>query len=102
MPTYNNDNMATFVWVNSEREAMEYPVARNTGLLMMHRTEPIVYMKQTDAYGRALPLEVYELKKREPQEAKAPVYASAEDLKNYVRTDDIAALVKAEFDKLMK
>ena len=111
MPTYGNDNMGTFVWVNNEREALDYPVARGSGILMMHRTEPLMYMKQTDAYGRSMPLEVYELKKRmppEPQQTNVTQdsYLRVDDLNRYlsryVTADTVADLVKAEFDKLMK
>ncbi len=110
MPTYGSENMGTFVWVNSEREAQDYPVARNSGILMMHRTEPVMYMKQADAYGRSMPIEVYDLKKRTPPEPVAQPesspYVRADDLARYlggyVRTDRIAELVKQEFDNLMK
>lgn len=110
MPTYNNDNVGTFVWVNSEREAQDYPVARNSGILMMHRTEPVMYMKQADAYGRSMPIEIYDLKRRMPpepakQQEQSPYVRSDElsrYLGGYVRTDMIAELVKQEFDNLMK
>lgn len=111
MPTYGSDNMGTFVWVNNEREAQDYPVARNSGILMMHRTEPVMYMKQADAYGRSLPLEVYDLKKRVPPEPVVPQfdasqYVKSDDLTKYlsgfVTVDNIADIVKKEFDKLMK
>lgn len=111
MPTYGSDNMGTFVWVNSEREALDYPVARNSGILMMHRTEPIIYMKQADAYGRPLPLEVYDLKKRVPPEPAmtqfdASQYVKTDDLAKYlsgfVTVDKITDIVKNEFENLMK
>lgn len=109
MPTYNNDNVGTFIWVNSEREALEYPVARNSGILMMHRTEPVIYMKQADAYGRAMPVETYDLVKRASTdivEQQQPQYVKMDDLSRYlsgfVTTDKIAELVREEFDKLMK
>lgn len=64
MPPYTNaNNMGSFVWVNNEKEAIDYPVTPNTGVLMMSRNSPVIFMKQADAYGRPLPLEVYDLVK---------------------------------------
>ena len=98
MPTYNNQNMGSFIWVNSEKEAAEYPVMANSGVLMMDRMCPAVYMKQADAYGRPLPLEVYDLVKRVPPEPESPKeYVTTDKLGDYVRD-----IVKSEFDKLMK
>lgn len=99
MPPYTNtNNMGSFIWVNNEKEAIDYPITANTGVLMMSRNSPVIFMKQADAYGRPLPLEVYDLVKRMPPEPEAP--------KDYVTTDQLSAvvhdLVKTEFDKLMK
>lgn len=104
MPTYGNtNNMGTFVWVNSEQEAREYPVSPNAGLLLMNRNEPVIYMKQADAYGRSMPLEVYDLTKRVPPE---PTPAPSINPDEYLKVTDlesrVASLVKQEFDKLMK
>lgn len=104
MPTYgNNNNMGSFVWVNSEQEAREYPVAGNTGILMMNRNEPVIYMKQADAYGRAMPIETYDLVKRTPPEVvQQPLF----DPSAYVKVTDldqtVSDIVKREFDRLMK
>lgn len=98
MPTYSSQNMGSFIWVNSEKEAADYPVTANSGVLMMDRMSPVVYMKQADAYGRPLPLEIYDLVKRVPPEPEPQKeYVTEDKLNEYVRN-----LVKAEFDKLMK
>jgi len=101
MPTnYVNDSYGSFIWVNSEQEALNYPVARNSGILMMHRTEPVIYMKSADAYGRMMPMEIYDLTKRQPP---TPQIAPTE---SYVREQDfdtrVAEIVKAKLDELMK
>ena len=98
MPTYGNQNMGSFIWVNSEKEAADYPVTAGSGVLMMDRMSPAIYMKQADAYGRPLPLEVYDLVKRVPPEPEPPKeYVTADRLQEVIHD-----LVKNEFDKLMK
>ena len=102
MPTnYGGDSYGSFIWVSSEQEALNYPVARNSGILMMHRTEPVIYMKSADAYGRQLPLEIYDLTRRQP-----PVAAGYSSEESYVKEKDfesrVAEIVKAKFDELMK
>lgn len=98
MPTNYGGDIGSFVWVNSEQEALNYPVARNSGILMMHRTEPVIYMKSADAYGRQMPLEIYDLTRRQttPQTV----------INDYITVKDfeqrVGDIVKAKFDELMK
>lgn len=102
MPTNYGGDIGSFVWVNSEQEALNYPVARNSGILMMHRTEPVIYMKSADAYGRQMPLEIYDLTRR----LTTPQNVTAFSANDYITVKDfeqrVGDIVKAKFDELMK
>ena len=56
----------TFVWVNGLEMAMNWPVPIGSSVIMMDSQNPALYIKTVDATGRALPIEVYDLVKREP------------------------------------
>ena len=54
----------TFAWVYGDAGAEAFPVAPGKTVLLMHYNEPILYVKSVDANGRPLPMEVYELVRR--------------------------------------
>ena len=54
----------TFAWVYGDAGAEAFPVAPGKTVLLMHYSEPILYVKSTDMNGRPLPMEVYELVRR--------------------------------------
>ena len=56
----------TFVWVNGLEMAMNWPVPTGTSIIMMDSQNPALYIKSVDASGRILPIEIYDLIKREP------------------------------------
>lgn len=54
----------TFAWVYGDAGAEAFPVAPGKTVLLMHYNEPILYVKSVDMNGRPLPMEVYELVRR--------------------------------------
>ena len=54
----------TFAWVYGDAGAEAFPVAPGKTVLLMHYSEPILYVKSTDMNGRPIPMEVYELVRR--------------------------------------
>ena len=63
----------------------------------MDSDEPVLYMKATDNTGRPLPLEVYDLVKREDSPSIPKVEAKPQpqiDLSEYVKISDLEAKVK--------
>jgi len=54
----------TFAWVYGDAGAEAFPVAPGKTVLLMHYNEPILYVKSTDMNGRPMPMEVYELVRR--------------------------------------
>ena len=53
----------SILWVSGEREAMAYPVAPNAAVALWSQSEPVVYLKQSDASGRPT-IKVYDLTER--------------------------------------
>ena len=53
----------SIVWVQSETEAMTYPVAPNNAVTLWDSNSPVIYLKQADASGRPT-MKVYDLVER--------------------------------------
>lgn len=85
-----------FIWVQGEAAAKAYPVAPGNSVLLMDSEEPVLYMKATDNTGRPLPLEVYDLVKREASVPSPKIEQNQPqiDLSEYVKVSDLEAKVK--------
>lgn len=95
----NNANSSGILWVNSEREAVEYPVAPNSAVAMWDANNPVVYLKKADASGKP-DIEIYDLVKRNPvQAAQTPVQAVQTPVVEYVTRADFNALA-ARYDEI--
>ena len=96
-----------FVWVQGEAGAKAYPVAAGNSVLLMDSENPVLYMKSTDSSGKPLPIEIYDLVKREPVSyqpiPQAPVQQKMPDidLSNYVKNEDLEAKVMELIDKAL-
>lgn len=88
------------IWVSSEREAMEYPIAPNNAVALWDSNNPVIYLKQADASGKPS-TEVYELVKRNPTPTQptAPIQAPQASTVEYVTRDEFNAL-EAKFEAL--
>lgn len=63
-PTQPTTQISTgILWVGSEQEAQNYPVAPNNAVALWDSTTPVIYLKQADASGRPN-IKVYDLKER--------------------------------------
>ena len=60
------------VWVH-ESEALSYPVAPNSSVLLMDRDKQQFYIKSADASGMPLPLRIFDYKERTSQQGTNPV-----------------------------
>jgi hypothetical protein len=72
------------IWVNSDAEADNYPLAPNNAITLWHRTPPVVYFKQADASGRPS-MRIYDLVERknvpaEEQRRTNVEYATRQDM----------------------
>ena len=96
-----------FVWVQGEAGAKAYPVAAGNSVLLMDSESPVLYMKSTDISGRPLPIETYDLVKREerPVIPQAPVQQVQQpqiDLSQYVTMSDLEAKVEELVNKALE
>lgn len=89
----SQSNNAGFVWVQGEAAAKAYPVAAGNSVLLMDSEAPVLYMKSTDVSGRPLPMETYDLVKRENVVASQPKQPQI-DLSEYVKMSDLESKVK--------
>lgn len=87
---------ANFIWVQGEAAAKSYPVAPGGSVLLMDSENPVLYAKSVDTNGRPLPLEIYDLVKRE--EAQKAESESV-DLSSYVTKDELASMISKEVEK---
>lgn len=65
-PQYQQQNQVQssgILWVSSELEAQNYPVAPNNAVALWDSTKPAIYLKQADASGKPV-MKVYELSER--------------------------------------
>lgn len=96
---------AGFVWVQGEAGAKAYPVAAGNSVLLMDSEAPVLYMKSTDSSGRPLPIETYDLVKREAVSYQMPVQAVPKapeiDLSEYVKASDLESMVNALIEKAL-
>ena len=95
-------NTAGFVWVQGEAAAKAYPVAPGNSVLLMDSEAPVLYMKSTDASGRPLPMETYDLVKRENIVAQQPVKQPQIDLSEYVKMSDLETMVNDLVNKALE
>lgn len=63
-PSYQMQNQS-IIWVQGEAGAKAYPVAAGQSVLLMDSEDAVLYVKSTDQTGRPLPMESYDLVKRE-------------------------------------
>lgn len=84
----------SIVWVQSESEAMTYPVAPNNAVTLWDSNAPVVYLKQADASGKPS-MKIYDLVERNSRPVQAPAVPPVE----YATKDELAALA-ARLDAL--
>lgn len=81
------------VWLNGGiNAAHNYPVAPGGTMFIMDADNPVLYIKTVDSTGRPMPLEIYDLTKRQDQGQKQ----TADQLSEYVKASDVKAMIEAE------
>ena len=58
---------SNMIWINGIDEAKSYPVAPGNTVILMDNDNPVAYKKSTDISGRSLPLEVFDLVRRDEE-----------------------------------
>ena len=85
----------SMVWVGSEQEALNYPVAPNNAVPLWDSNSPVVYVKQADASGRPT-IKIYDLRERSKMPEKS-VSAEPSICTTYAEKAEIDTL-RADFD----
>ena len=85
----------TFAWVYGDAGAEAYPVAPGRTVLLMHYNEPILYVKSVDMNGRPLPMEVYELVRKNSGYSQAPQLTTQPqmNMNEYVKKSELESQV---------
>ena len=105
------NNNTGFVWVQGEAGAKAYAVSAGNSVLLMDSENPVLYMKSTDASGRPLPIETYDLVRREevqtrpmiPKSQAAPIQEyQVPDLSEYVKMSDLEEKVRELVNKALE
>ena len=78
------------IWVSGDNDVENFLLAPNSAVTLWHRTEPIVYLKKSDASGRTSTT-VYDLVERKETAAETPVALDV-DLSMYATKRDLSAL----------
>ena len=101
MPTVQQNNPSSIIWVRNAQEAAMYPLAPNNAVALWDSASPVIYLKQADASGKPT-MKTYDLVERTEQ----PVEASKSDGGTdnpYATKADVAALagVVKGFDSMI-
>jgi hypothetical protein len=81
------------LWVDSYDDALKFPLAPNNAVRLWHRTQPVVFFKESDSSGR-ISIKAYDLVERteSPSESvshdsdKLPDYATKSELEEIFAT----------------
>lgn len=74
---YQPHQAPSIVWVQSEMEAANYPVAPNNAVTLWDSNSPVVYLKQADASGKPS-MKTYDLVERTQRPVQTPQASTVE------------------------
>ena len=82
----------SIIWVQGEAGAKAYPVAAGQSVLLMDSEDAVLYVKSTDISGRPLPMESYDLVKRESVINTSQISQRTQE--NILQNNDMSEYVK--------
>ena len=99
MPTNNTAmNYLLMYTVHGEAGANAYPVAPGQQVTLIDLDNPVIYVKSANALGQPLPLDYYDLVKREVPMPE-PIQNSAPGITKEEIADEVGKQVRAAFEK---
>lgn len=100
MNTLPSNNMlgSGILWVSSEKEANDYPLAINSAVALWDSNNPVIYLKQSDASGKPS-MKIYDLIERDTSTRNEPQGEKNLNIDFITRGEFNALSVK--FDALM-
>ena len=90
-PMQTAQGQPSIIWISSESEALNYPVAPNNAVTLWSVSEPVVYLKQADATGKPT-LKTYDLVERTQSANTARLHQDG-NTAIYARKDDLDAVL---------
>jgi hypothetical protein len=88
------------LWVQGKVAAQGYPVPAGQSAILMDSDAPYVYKKETALDGRPMPMVTYKLVKEE--EVQNPTPVNEDELKKYIRTDQIDQIVTDKVEEIVR
>lgn len=87
------------IWISSEKEAVDYIVAKNSAVALWDKNNSVLYLKETDASGQPH-MDIFDLSKRGEEK---PVQATPQiDLSRYVTIDQLEDILAERLKKPSK
>ena len=98
-----NQQGAAIIWVQDERQAIDYPVAPNSSVALWVISAPVLYLKQADASGKPS-MQIYDMVERKttsrPQESPNVDYPTREEFDALIARVDAMATKRVYKTKL--
>jgi len=106
MPTnynqYQIPQTITMFTVHGEEGANAFPVAPGQKVTLIDADNAVIYVKSTNQFGQALPLEVYDMVFRQPPQPEVPSANSSMSKEEIISTvnDAVKAAMKHYFPQI--
>lgn len=100
------NNLSRINWVQGQAGANAFPLNPGESALLMDSEDSVLYVKSVDASGRPLPLEIYDLVKRNtvvPMSRNSePAQIQGPDMTQYVKMSDLETMVNDLVNKALE
>lgn len=100
------NNLSRINWVQGQAGANAFPLGPGESALLMDSEDSVLYVKSVDASGRPLPLEIYDLVKRNTVVPMSRSNESAQiqgpDMTQYVKISDLESMVNDLVNKALE
>ena len=87
-------------WIQGKAAAMAYQVPAGQSAILLDSDAPYAYKKETGIDGRPLPMETYKLVRED--EVKSVPTVQKDDLKQFVRLDEIGDIVAEKVESMVR
>ena len=101
------NNLSRINWVQGQAGANAFPLGPGESALLMDSEDSVLYVKSVDASGRPLPLEIYDLVKRNnivpmSTHGSDPAQIKGPDMTQYVKMSDLESMVNDLVNKALE
>lgn len=101
------NNLSRINWVQGQAGANAFPLGPGESALLMDSEDSVLYVKSVDVSGRPLPLEIYDLVKRNTvvpmsTHGSDPAQIKGPDMTQYVKMSDLESMVNDLVNKALE